>query len=178
MLDNRSSPKYYAEFRQKVVSGLIPVCQNISMEMNRIDNLIKNPNMYYDPDAVEGFIKFCENELTLTDGSDFAMTDAFKLWAEQLYGWYWFEDITVFEPNKNSPGGRYVTKQIKRRLTHKQFIIVGRGAAKTMYDEFVVSYETICNRKTTYSIITAPTMRQAEETLGQLKTAIARSKGP
>lgn len=171
-------PKHYGEFKKKVLSGIIPVCQTISMEMNRIDSLIDNPSIYYSPDTVEGFIKFCENELTLTDGSDFQMTDAFKLWAEQLYGWYYFEETSVFVPNLNSPGGKYVRKQTKRRLTHKQFILVGRGAAKTMYDEFVGAYETVCNRKTTYTVVTAPTMRQAEETIGPLKTAITRSKGP
>ena len=132
-LSNTATPKYYGQFRQSVLNGEIPVCKEISMEMNRIDDLIRNPGVWYDDMAVEGFIKFCENELTLTDGSDLHLLDSFKLWAESIFGWYYFEERTVYEPNPDNHGGRYVKKQIKKRLINKQFLIVTRGAAKSMY---------------------------------------------
>lgn len=177
-LSNTAVPKYYGEFRDKVLRGEIPVCETISLEMNRIDNLIANPGIYYDPDAVEGYIRFCENELTLTDGSDLFLLDSFKLWAEQVYGWYWFVTKDVYRPYKNNHGGRYVKRTIKKRLTNKQYLIVARGAAKTIYDETHQAYGLTVDTSTTYQPTTAPTMRQAEEVLGPLKTAITRARGP
>lgn len=177
-LSNTAVPKYYGEFRDKVLRGEIPVCETISLEMNRIDNLIANPGIYYDPDAVEGYIRFCENELTLTDGSDLFLLDSFKLWAEQVYGWYWFVTKDVYRPYKNNHGGRYVKRTIKKRLINKQYLIVARGAAKTIYDETHQAYGLVVDTSTTYQPTTAPTMRQAEEVIGPLKTAITRSRGP
>ena len=177
-LSNTAVPKYYGEFRDAVIRGEIPVCREIAMEMNRIDDLIANPGIYYDPDPVEGWVEFCENELTLTDGSDLHMLDTFKLWGEQVYGWYYFVEKSVYVPNKDGRAGRYVNKRIKKRLIKKQFLIVGRGAAKTMYAECHQAYGLIVNTATTHQITTAPTMRQAEEIMSPFRTAITRSKGP
>lgn len=178
MLSNTAVPKYYGRFRDAVINGDIPVCKKISMEMNRIDQLIANPGVYYDGDKVEGFIQYVENELTLTDGSDVVMLDSFKLWAEQLFGWYYFVERTVFEPNKDGLGGRYIKHRIKKQLVNKQFIILGRGGAKSMYGEFVQSYGLNIDTTTTYQITTAPTMKQAEEVMSPFRTAITRAKGP
>ena len=177
-LSNTAVPRYYGEFREKVIRAEIPVCETISLEMNRIDRLIENPNIYYDEDAVEGYIRFCENELTLTDGSDLFLLDSFKLWAEQVYGWYYFIEKSVYRPYKHNHGGRYIKKTIKKRLTNKQYLIVARGAAKTVYDETHQAYGLVVDTSTTYQPATAPTMRQAEEVLGPLRTAITRSRGP
>ena len=178
MLSNKATPKYYGQFRDAVLRGEIPVCETISLEMNRIDRLIKNPGVYYDPIPVERWIKFCEEELTLTDGSPFHMLDSFKLWGEQVYGWYYFEDKSVYILNKNGRGGRYIRKRIRKRLINKQYLIVGRGAAKTLYDECHQSYGLVCDLSTTQQVTTAPTMKQAEEVLSPFRTAIARSPGP
>lgn len=178
MLSNTATPKYYGEFKRKVINGEIPVCKTISMQMNRIDDLIRNPGVYYDPDAVEGWIKFCENELTLTDGSDLELLDSFKLWAEDVYGWYYFVTKRVYRPYKNKRGGRYVKKTIKKRLIQKQYLIVARGAAKTVYGECHQSYGLIIDTSTTHQVTVAPTMAQAEEILAPLRTAITRSRGP
>ena len=178
MLSNTAIPKYYGRFRDAVLRGEIPVCHEIEMQMNRIDRKIEDPRYYYDDKAITGFIKFCENELTLVDGSDVNVLESFALWAEDLYAWFYFVERSVYVPYKNQPGGRYVRKRIKKRLTNKQFIIVSRGAAKTMYDSFVQAYELVINPATTDQIVTAPTMRQSEEVLFPLKTAITRSKGP
>lgn len=178
ILSNTAVPKYYGRFREAVMRGEIPVCKEISMEMNRIDALIANPGIYYDPLAVEGYIKYCENELTLTDGSDLKMLDSFKLWAEQVFGWYYFEDITVFEPNPNGLGGQYVRHRKKKRLVRKQYIILGRGGAKSMYAETIQGYFLNIDTTTTYQITTAPTMKQAEEVMSPLRTAITRARGP
>lgn len=178
MLSNKATPKYYGEFREAVIRGEIPVCETISMEMNRIDDLIADPNIYYDDEAVEGWIRFCENELTLTDGSDLHLLESFKLWAEQVYGWYYFQTISVYKPYKHDHGGRYVKKTIKRRLINKQFIIVPRGNAKTLYDECHHAYGLTVDTTTTSQVSTAPTMQQAEETLAPFRTAITRARGP
>lgn len=178
MLSNTATPKYYAKFRDDVIRGKIPVNRWISMEMNRIDDLVRNPGIYYDDEAVEGWIKFCENELTLTDGSPMVLLDSFKLWGEQVYGWYYFEERSVYQPFKHRPGGEYVKKRIKKRLTKKQYLIVGRGAAKSMYDEAVQAYHLVCDPKTTHQITTAPTMPQANEVMSPLKTAITKARGP
>lgn len=177
-LSNTAVPKYYGRFRDAVIRGEIPVCKEISMEMNRIDQLIANPGVYYDDKAVEGFIAYCENELTLTDGSDLKLLDSFKLWAEQLYGWYYFVERTVFEPNKDGLGGHYVRHRIKKRLTNKQYLIVGRGGAKSMYASNVQAYELNIDTSTTYQIATAPTMKQADEVMSPFRTAITRARGP
>lgn len=177
-LSNTAVPKYYGMFRDSVISGEIPINREIEMEMNRIDALIANPSIYYDKDAVEGFIKFCENELTLTDGSDLSMLDSFKLWSEQIFGWYYFVDRSVYQPYEDGHGGEFVTKRVKKRLTKKQYLIVARGAAKTMYAEFLHAYFLTVDIATTHQITTAPTMPQAEEVLSPLRTAINRSKGP
>lgn len=177
-LSNRAVPKYYAQFREAVLRGDIPVCKEISMEMNRIDELIDNPNIYYDEDAVEGFILYCENELTLTDGSDLHLLPTFKLWAEQIFGWYYFVDRSVYEPDPDHHGGRYVTKTVKKRLTTKQYLIVARGAAKSMYAECIQSYFLNVDTSTTHQITTAPTMKQAEEVMSPFRTAITRARGP
>ena len=177
-LSNTATPYYYGLFRDAVLRGEIPVCKEISMEMNRIDDLIADPDMYYDKDAINGFIAYCENELTLTDGSDVKLLDSFKLWAEQLFGWYYFVERSVYVPNKSGHGGHYVNKLVKKRLCNKQYLIVARGAAKSMYASFVQSYFLNIDTSTTYQITTAPTMLQAEEVMAPLRTAITRSKGP
>ena len=177
MLSNTATPRYYGEFRQKVLRGEIPVCYTISMEMNRIDQLIDNRGVYYDEDAVEGWIAFCENELTLTDGSDFHMLDSFKLWGEEIFGWYYFVDKEVWEPDGRG-GGHYVTKRVKKRLTNKQYLIVGRGAAKSLYDTDIHAYFLTIDKSTTHQITTAPTMKQADEVMAPLRTAITRARGP
>ena len=178
MLSNTATPKYYGMFRDAVLRGEIPVCREISMEMNRIDALIENPRYYYDENAVEGFIEYCETELTLTDGSDLRLLDTFKLWAEQLFGWYYFERRSVYEPNEDGHGGHYVTKRFRNRLTKKQYLIVGRGAAKSMYASAVQSYFLNIDPATTHQITVAPTMNQANEVLSPIKTSIVRSRGP
>lgn len=177
-LSNTATPKYYSLFREQVLNGSIPVNQEISMEMNRIDSLIKNPGVYYDDNAVEGFIKFCESELTLTDGSDLHLLDSFKLWAEQIFGWYYFVERSVYVPSKNNHGGKYVRKMVKKRLIKKQYLIVARGAAKSMYASLIHSYFLNVDNSTTHQITTAPTMKQAEEVMSPIRTAITRSRGP
>lgn len=177
-LSNRATPIYYGRFREKVLRGEIPVNREVAMEMNRIDELIANPRIYYDDMAVEGFVKYCENELTLTDGSDLHLLDTFKLWAEQIFGWYYFEDLSVYVPSKDNHGGRFVRKKVKKRLTRKQFLIVARGAAKSMYAEAIQSYFLNVDTSTTHQITTAPTMKQADEVMSPFRTAITRSRGP
>lgn len=177
MLSNTATPIYYGRFREQVIRGEIPVCQEISMEMNRIDDLIANPGVYYDDEAVEGWIRFCENELTLTDGSPFVMLDSFKLWGEQVFGWYYYVERSVYEPYDDRPGGRYVTKMVLKRLVTKQYLIIARGAAKSMYDACIQGYFLTVDSSTTHQITTAPTMRQADEVMSPLRTAIARSLG-
>lgn len=177
-LSNTAVPKYYGMFRDSVIKGEIPVCNNISMEMNRVDELIANPGIYYDDEAVEGWIRYCENELTLTDGSDLKLLDSFKLWGEQIFGWYYFIDKSVYEPYPDGHGGRYVNRTIKKRLINKQYLIVGRGAAKSLYDSCMQSYEQNVDTSTTHQITTAPTMKQAEEVMSPIRTAITRSRGP
>lgn len=177
-LSNTAVPKYYGMFREAVIRGDIPINEMISLEMNRIDDLIDNPGVYYDDKAVEGWIKFCENELTLTDGSDFHMLFSFKLWGEQVWGWYYFVEKEVYEPYGGGHSGHYVKKRIKKRLTHKQYLIVGRGAAKSLYDTSIHGYGLCVDTSTTDQITTAPTMKQADEVLGPFRTAITRSRGP
>lgn len=178
MLSNTAVPKYYGEFREKVMRGEIPICKEISMEMNRIDDLIDNPGIYYDDKAVEGFVEYCENELTLTDGSDLHLLDTFKLWAEQIFGWYYFIERSVYVPNSNGKGGRYVNKTVKKRLINKQYLIIARGAAKSMYGSCIQNYFLNVDTSTTHQITTAPTMKQAEEILSPIRTSITRSRGP
>lgn len=178
VLSNTAVPKYYGMFRDAVIAGEIPVCQEISMEMNRIDDLIDNPMYYYDEDAIEGWIKYCEAELTLTDGSDLFLLDTYKLWAEQVFGWYYFVERSVYERYEDKPGGHFVTKTIKKRLINKQYLIVGRGAAKSLYDSCIQSYFANVDTSTTHQITTAPTMKQAEEVMSPLRTAIVRARGP
>ena len=177
MLSNTATPIYYGRFREQVLRGEIPVCQEISMEMNRIDDLIANPGVYYDDEAVEGWIRFCENELTLTDGSPFNMLDSFKLWGEQIFGWYYYVERSVYEPYEDRPGGRYVTRMVLKRLVTKQYLIIARGAAKSMYDAAIQAYFLTVDSSTTHQITTAPTMRQADEVMSPIRTAIARSLG-
>ena len=177
-LSNTATPIYYGKFRDAVMRGEIPVCREISMEMNRIDDLIANPGIYYDDQAINGFIEFCENELTLTDGGDLHLLDSFKLWAEQVFGWYYFVERSVFEPSLDGHGGRYVTKKIKKRLINKQYLIVARGAAKSMYGSLIQNYFLNVDVTTTHQITTAPTMKQAEEILSPMRTSITRAKGP
>lgn len=177
-LSNTAVPKYYGEFREKVLAGEIPVCYEISLEMNRIDALIEDPKYYYDDKAVDGWVDFCEKELTLTDGSPLHLLDTFKLWAEQVRGWYYFESRSVYVPNKDGHGGRFVNKQIKERLIKKQFLIVGRGAAKSIYATTHQAYGLTVDTETTQQIATAPTMKLAEEIMGPFRTAITRAKGP
>jgi len=177
-LSNTATPKYYGMFRDAVLRGEIPVNREISMEMNRIDDLIENPGVYYDPLPVEGWIKYCETELTLTDGSDLHLLDTFKLWGEQIYGWYYFEDRSVYVPNPDGHGGRYVNKRIKKRLITEQYLIVARGAAKSMYASCHQSYTLNIDTSTTHQIVTAPTMRQSEEILSPIRTSITRARGP
>jgi len=177
-LSNTATPKYYKQFRDSVLQGQIPVCKEIAMEMNRIDELIENPSVYYDIDAVEGFIDFCETELTLTDGADLHLLDTFKLWAEQIFGWYYFIERSIYEPNPDGKGGRYVTRMIKKRLVNKQYLIIARGAAKSMYASCIQNYFLNVDTATTHQITTAPTMKQSEEVLSPIRTAITRSRGP
>ena len=175
-LSNTAVPIYYGKFRDAVIRREIPICKEISMEMNRIDDLIANPGIYYDDKAVEGFIKYCENELTLTDGSDLNLLDTFKLWAESIFGWYYFVERSVFEPSDDGSGGHYVTKTIKKRLVNKQYLIVARGAAKSMYASCLQNFFLNIDTTTTHQITTAPTMKQAEEVLSPIRTAITRSR--
>ena len=177
-LSNTAVPIYYGQFREAVIRGEIPVCKEISMEMNRIDELIADPNIWYDDNAVEGFVKYCENELTLTDGSDLHLLDSFKLWAEQIFGWYYFVERSVYEPYPDGHGGHYVRKVVKKRLINKQYLIVARGAAKSMYASCLQSYFLNVDTSTTHQIVTAPTMRQAEEVMSPMKTSITKSRGP
>ena len=177
-LSNTAVPKYYGQFRDAVMRGEIPVCNGISMEMNRIDDLIRNPGIWYDVDAVEGWIAYCENELTLTDGSDLKLLDSFKLWGEQIFGWYYFVERSVYEPDPDGHGGHYVRKKIKRRLVNKQYLIVARGAAKSQYESYIHSYYLNVDTSTTHQVHTAPTMKQAEEVLSPMRIAITRSRGP
>ena len=177
-LSNTATPIYYGQFRDAVIRGEIPVCKEISMEMNRIDDLIANPGIYYDDKAVEGFIAYCENELTLTDGEDLHLLDSFKLWAEQIFGWYYFVERSVYVPSEDGHGGRYVKKRIKKRLVNKQYLIVARGAAKSMYASCIQNYFLNVDTTTTHQITTAPTMKQSEEVLSPIRTAITRARGP
>ena len=177
-LSNTAVPKYYGMFRDAVIRGDIPVCKEISMEMNRIDDLIANPGIYYDDEAVEGWIKYCEEELTLTDGSDLNLLDTFKLWGEQIFGWYYYVEKSVYTPNETGHGGRYVKKTIKRRLINKQYLIVSRGAAKSMYASCLQNFFLNIDISTTHQITTAPTMKQAEEVMSPIRTAITRARGP
>ena len=178
MLSNTATPIYYGRFRDDVLRGKIPVSQEVAMEMRRIDDLILNPGVYYDDEAVEGWIRFCENELTLTDGSDLYLLDSFKLWGEQVFGWYYYIDRSVFEPNENGRGGHYVTKEILKRLINKQYLIVARGAAKSMYNSTIQSYYETVDPTTTHQVTTAPTMAQADEVMSPFRTAITRARGP
>ena len=177
-LSNTATPKYYGMFRDAVIRGEIPVNKEISMEMNRIDDLIANPGIWYDDEAVEGWILFCENELTLTDGEDLHLLDSFKLWGEQVFGWYYFIERSVYEPFPDGHGGQYVKKSIKKRLINKQYLIVGRGAAKSLYDTCIHAYYENVDTSTTHQITTAPTMKQAEEVMAPYRTAITRARGP
>ena len=177
-LSNTATPKYYGMFRDAVMRGEIPVCETVSMQMNRIDALIENPGVWYDDEAVEGFIRFCENELTLTNGEELKLLDSFKLWAEDIFGWYYFVERSVYEPNPNGHGGHYVRKRIKKRLITKQYLIVARGAAKSMYASLLHAYILNVDTSTTYQVTTAPTMLQAEEVMSPLRTAITRARGP
>lgn len=177
-LSNTAIPIYYGEFRESVLRGEIPVNKEISLEMNRIDALIANPNIYYDDRAIEGFVLYCEKELTLTDGNDLFLLPSFKLWAEQIFGWYYFVERSIYEPNSDGHGGRYVNKSIKKRLITKQYLIVARGAAKSMYAECIQSYFLIVDTSTTHQVTTAPTMKQADEVMSPFRTAITRSRGP
>ena len=177
-LSNTATPIYYGRFREAVMRGEIPVCREISMEMNRIDDLIANPGVYYDDKAVNGFIKFCERELTLTDGSDLKLLDSFKLWAEEIFGWYYFVERSVYVPEPGGHGGHYERKRIKKRLITKQYLIIARAAAKTMYLECLQAYFMTVDKSTTQQVTTAPTMKQAEEVLSPFRTALARARGP
>ena len=177
-LSNTATPKYYGQFRDAVLRGEIPVNREISVEMNRIDELIANPGIWYDDQAIQGFINYCENELTLTDGEDLFLLDSFKLWAEQIFGWYYFVERSVYEPSPDGHGGSYVTKQIKKRLVNKQYLIVARGAAKSMYGSCIQNFFLNVDTSTTHQITTAPTMKQAEEMMSPIKTSITRSRGP
>ena len=177
-LSNTAVPKYYGQFREAVIRGEIPVCKEISMEMNRIDELIANPGIWYDDEAIDGFIAYCENELTLTDGEDLHLLDSFKLWAEQALAWFYFIERSVFEPSSDGHSGRYVIKTIKKRLCNKQYLIVGRGAAKSLYDSCIQSFFQNVDTSTTHQITTAPTMKLADEVMSPIRTAITRSRGP
>ena len=177
-LSNTAVPKYYGMFRDAVIRGEIPVCEEISMEMNRIDDLIDNPGIYYDDQAIKGFIDYCEKELTLTDGEDLHLLDSFKLWAEQIFGWYYFVERSVYVPSPDGHGGHYITKKIKKRLINKQYLIVARGAAKSMYASCIQNFFLNVDTTTTHQITTAPTMKQAEEVMSPIRTAITRSRGP
>ena len=177
-LSNTATPIYYGQFRDAVLRGEIPVCEEISMEMNRIDALIDNPGIWYDDQAINGFIEYCENELTLTDGEDLHLLDSFKLWAEQIFGWYYFVELSVYEPNPDGHGGHYVTKRVKKRLINKQYLIVARGAAKSMYASCLQNFFLNVDTSTTHQITTAPTMKQAEEVMSPIRTSITRARGP
>lgn len=177
-LSNTAVPRYYGMFRDAVLRGEIPVCENISLEMNRIDRLVDDPRYYYDDEAVEGWIAYCEGELTLTDGADLNLLDTFKLWGEQIFGWYYFVELSVYEPFANGHGGHYVNKTIKKRLVNKQYLIVGRGASKSLYDSCIQSFFQNVDTSTTQQITTAPTMKQAEEVMSPIRTAITRARGP
>ena len=177
-LSNTATPKYYGQFRDAVIRGEIPINEMVSMEMQRIDDLIANPGIWYDDHAIDGFIQFCETELTLTDGEDLHLLDTFKLWAEQIFGWYYFVERSVYEPHPEGKGGRYIKKSIKKRLINKQYLIVGRGAAKSMYASCLQNYFLNVNTSTTHQITTAPTMKQAEEVMSPIRTSITRSRGP
>lgn len=177
-LSNKAVPIYYGQFRDQVVQGIIPVNREVAMEMNRIDALIANQNVFYDDQAIEGFVRYCENELTLTDGSDLHLLDSFKVWAEQIFGWYYFVERSVYQPSPDNHGGRYVQKTIKKRLTTKQYLILARGGAKSMYAECIQSYFLNVDTTTTHQITTAPTMKQADEVMSPFRTAITRSRGP
>lgn len=177
-LSNTATPKYYGMFRDAVIRGEIPVCEEISMEMNRIDTLIANPGVWYDDQAIQGFVNYCENELTLTDGDDLHLLDSFKLWAEQIFGWYYFVERSIYEPAEDGSGGRYVTKRIKKRLINKQYLIVARGAAKSMYASCLQSFFLNVDTSTTYQVTVAPTMMQAEEVMSPIRTSITRARGP
>ena len=177
-LSNTATPKYYGQFRDAVIRGEIPICREIEMEMNRIDALIANPGIWYDDQAIQGFIAYCESELTLTDGADLHLLDPFKLWAEQVFGWYYFVERTVYQPSVDGHGGRYITKRIKERLIRKQYLIVARGSAKSMYAACIQSYFLNVDTTTTHQVTTAPTMKQAEEVLSPIRTSITRARGP
>ena len=177
-LSNTATPKYYGAFREAVLRGDIPVCQEISLQMNRIDDLIADPNFWYDDQAIDGFIKYCEGELTLTDGSDFWLLDSFKLWAEDLLAWFYFVERSVYVPNEDGHGGHYIRKRIKKRLVNKQYLIVARGAAKSMYAMLIQAYFLNVDTTTTHQVATAPTMKQADEVMSPLRTAITRARGP
>ena len=177
-LSNTATPRYYGEFREAVIRGDIPVNREISMEMNRIDHLIENPAIYYDENAINGFIKFCENELTLTDGSDLHLLDTFKLWSEEIFGWYYFIEKDVPVPNEEGSGIHYERKIVKKRLTNKQFLIIARGASKSMYDSCLQNYFLNCDTSTTHQITTSPTMKLSEEVLSPIRTSIIRARGP
>ena len=178
MLSNTATPKYYGEFRAKVLRGDIPVCREIAMEMNRIDGLIADPNIYYDDRAVEGFVRFAEAEMTLTDGEELKLLDSFLLWAEQIFGWWYYEQRSVYVPNENGHGGHFERQKVKLRLTNKQYMIVGRGAAKSLYETLLQAYFLVIDTTTTHQITTAPTMKQAEEVMSAFRTAIVRERGP
>ena len=177
-LSNTATPRYYGQFRDAVLRGEIPICKEIEMEMHRIDELIADPGVYYDPDAINGFVAYCENELTLTDGSDLKLLDSFKLWAEEIFGWYYFVERKVFVPGRDGEGGHYVTRRFKKRLVNKQYLIVARGAAKSMYASCLQSFFLNADTSTTHQITTAPTMKQAEEVLSPMRTSIVRARGP
>ena len=177
-LSNTATPIYYGKFRDAVMRGEMPICNEIAMEMTRIDDLIANPGIWYDDQAINGFIEFCENELTLTDGEDLKLLESFKLWAEQIFGWYYYVERSVFVPNEDGHGGQYITKRIKKRLINKQYLIVARGAAKSMYASCIQNYFLNCDSTTTHQITTAPTMNQAEEVMSPIRTAITRARGP
>ena len=177
-LSNTAVPKYYGMFRDAVIRREIPICQQIDLEMQRIDELIADQGIYYDDEAVEGWIRYCEGEMTLTDGSDLVLLDTFKLWAEQIFGWYYFEERSIYEPNEDGHGGHYVNKWIKKRLINKQYLIVGRGASKSLYESCIQSYFLNIDTSTTYQVTTAPTMKQAEEVMSPIRTAITRARGP
>lgn len=177
-LSNTATPVYYGQFRDAVIRGEIPVCKEVALEMNRIDSLIENPGMYYDPDAINGWIEFCEEELTLTDGDDLELLDTFKLWGEQIFAWYYFVEKQIYQPGVDGSPGRYVKKRIKKRLTKKQIIILGRGGAKSIYAATIQSFFLVCDTTTTKQLTTAPTMAQADEVMSPIRTAITRARGP
>ena len=177
-LSNTAVPRYYGEFRDAVLRREVPICKEIAMEMKRIDDLIADPRFYYDDKAINGFIAYCEDELTLTDGSDLVLLDTFKLWAEEIFSWYYFVERSVYEPSPDGHGGRYINKTVKKRLVNKQYLIVSRGSAKSMYASCIQNYFLNVDTSTTHQITTAPTMKQAEEVLSPIRTAITRARGP